>query len=74
MVDTVEPTISLGLTVHASLQTTALPLVQMIVVASHIAKQVHLPSANLLSEQLDQGGDWRIFGQLMQLMQKVTFS
>lgn len=67
VVDTSEPTILLALASTFS-------LVLVVVVTSNIGDQIQWPACNLLSNQVKEGRNWSLFGQLMQFISKFADS
>lgn len=47
-------------------------LLLVIVVASHVGKEVHGPTEELLSDRVDQSGNWSFLGQLVNLVDELS--
>jgi hypothetical protein len=65
VVDTTEEPVGLALS-------TTFKLTLVAVVASDIAKEIHWPAQELLSNGVDQGCNWSFFGQLVQFVDQFS--
>lgn len=65
MVDAVEKAVLLALAF-------ALGLPLMVVVACHIGHDVQRPASELLTDRVDEGGDWGLLGQLSELVGQLS--